>query len=241
MLIVALDHLLYEHNNHMGDTIMKKLLSILFSLSLVLGLGTGALADGQVDKEKQKAYKLIEKTNKDITHKIDKAVKEADKLQAKYFKDVQKLKKKEGVAEGDLAKIANPPEPNMNEVQGLILKVEEELFTAAKLENGYDHLLLVEDDIKDIASILVPCDNPVDGICKEDNGEKVYTEYKELTIKYLEELNKIIKDVYNETRALSEETIIIVGKVGINAVCDWIAVDFAHFTVWIDPIRVVGG
>jgi hypothetical protein len=241
MLIVALDHLLYEHNNHMGDTIMKKLLSILFSLSLVIGLGTSALADGQVDKEKQKAYKLIEKTNKEITHKIDKAVKEADKLQANYFKDVQKLKKKEGVAEGDLAKIANPPEPNMNEVQGLILRVEEELFTAAKHEDSYDHLLLVEDNIKEITSILVPCENPVDGICKKDNGEIVYFEYKVLTAKYLEELNKIIKDVYIETRKMSDETIIIVKKVGIDAVCDWIAVDFAHFTVWIDPIRVVGG
>jgi hypothetical protein len=236
-----LDHLLYEHNDHMGDTIMKKLLSILFSVSLVLGLGTATLADGPVDKEKQKAYKLIEKTNKEITNKIDKAVKEADKLQAKYFKDVQKLKKKEGAAEGDLAKNANQPEPNMNEVQGLILQVEEELFTAAKLENNYDHLLLVEDDIKDIASILAPCENPTDGICKEDNGEKVYSEYKELTLKYLDALNKIIKDVYIETRALSEETIIIVKKVGIDAVCDWIEVDFAHFTVWIDPIRVVGG
>jgi hypothetical protein len=224
----------------MGDTIMKKLLSILFSVSLVLGLGTATLADGPVDKEKQKAYKLIEKTNKEITHKIDKAVKEADKLQAKYFNDVQKLKKKEGVAEGDLAKSANQPEPNMNEVQVLILQVEEELFTAAKLENSYDHLLLVEDNIKVIASVLAPCENPIDGICKEENGEKVYSEYKELTLKYLEELNKIIKDVYIETRALSEETIIIVRKVGINAVCDWIEVDFAHFTVWIDPIHIVG-
>jgi hypothetical protein len=228
----------------MGDIIMmKKLLSILFSILIVFGMGTSALARGQTDKEVQEAYKLIEKTNKEIAHMIDKAVNEADKLQAKYYKDVLKLQKKQGVAGSDLGYQTGT---KMNEVQDLLFEVEEELFSAVKQENTYDHLILVEDEIKGIASIFVSeevvCENPAaDGICKEDNGEKVYDEYIDITNTYLNELNKIITDVYNKTREMSLDTIIRVSQVGITGTCDWVAVDFAHLTVWIDPIRVVGG
>lgn len=68
---------------------LKKVLSILFMAVLVMGLGSPAFANE--DKDVAKALSLIEKTNKEISEKVDKAVVKADQLQSEYKEEVGKL------------------------------------------------------------------------------------------------------------------------------------------------------
>ncbi|WP_053368505.1 hypothetical protein [Bacillus sp. FJAT-27245] len=68
---------------------LKKVLSILFTAILVLGLGSPAFANE--DKDVAKALSLIEKTNQEISEKVDKAVIKADKLQAEYLEEMRKI------------------------------------------------------------------------------------------------------------------------------------------------------
>ncbi|PUB10955.1 hypothetical protein [Paenisporosarcina sp. OV554] len=65
-------------------------------------------------------------------------------------------------------------------------------------------------------------------------------EIDQLTTKYNEELDKIIRSVYEETLQISKETIIEAEEYGIKAECSWVLVEFADRSVWIDPIKVVG-
>jgi thiamine biosynthesis lipoprotein ApbE len=69
---------------------------------------------------------------------------------------------------------------------------------------------------------------------------KLNKEKAKLTTKYNEELDAIIKGVYDETLQLSKKTIKEAAKYGIIAECSWVEVTFADRTVMIDPIKVVG-
>lgn len=61
-----------------------------------------------------------------------------------------------------------------------------------------------------------------------------------LTANYDKELDEIITRVYDETLALSQETIAKAAEKGVIAECSWKLVRFADRYEWIDPIRVVG-
>jgi hypothetical protein len=61
-----------------------------------------------------------------------------------------------------------------------------------------------------------------------------------LTNAYNEQLDKIIKEVYDVTLQTSNEAIAEAAEYGIEAECSWVLVEFADRSVWIDPIRVVG-
>ena len=68
---------------------MKKVLSIVFSATLFLGVGSPAFA---AEKDNVgKVLELIEKTNQEIDKKIEKAVEKADDLQSDYLEDVRKI------------------------------------------------------------------------------------------------------------------------------------------------------
>lgn len=68
---------------------MKKLVAILFTVSLFFSLGTNASA-AELDYSVVNALELIESTNEAIDLKIEEGVKAADELQAQYFIDIRK-------------------------------------------------------------------------------------------------------------------------------------------------------
>ncbi|WP_059171714.1 hypothetical protein [Bacillus sp. FJAT-27445] len=68
---------------------LKKVLSIFFTAVLVLGLGSPAFANE--GKDVAKALSLIEKTNMEISEKVEKAVEKADKLQAEHLQEIKKI------------------------------------------------------------------------------------------------------------------------------------------------------
>lgn len=70
---------------------MRKLLAILFAVSLFFSLGTNASA-AEYDNSVLKALELIESTNNAIDVKIEEGVKAADDLQTQYLKDIRKSK-----------------------------------------------------------------------------------------------------------------------------------------------------
>lgn len=247
MLIVALDHLLYEHNNHMGDTIMKKLLSILFVFSLILGIGTNAFAgEDKVVKEKLKAIELVNKTNEKIRKEIEKGVKKAEKLQADYYTDIEKLQSKDKDLRSKTT-VNNVQDQNIiKEVDEIFSLIEEEVSNVAKTGDISDEMVVVNDKMTTLVSKeQFKCDDIVgtteeNGICRIKNGEPFNSNYKELDDKYNSELEKVITNVYYETLKMSTETISKVKEVGYIAECSWVPVEFGHLIVWIDPIRIVG-
>jgi polyribonucleotide nucleotidyltransferase len=224
----------------MGDINMKKVLSILFSASLILGLGTNAIAgEVKVEKEKQKAIELVNKTNEKIRKEIEKGVKKAEKLQADYYADVEKLQKKE-VDLGSRTTVESVQDDNnIEEIDEIFSIIEEEVSQLAKNDDTSGEMVVISGKMATLISPEKPnCDNKE--ICKFKNGEPLYENYIKLTDKYTSELEEIITSVYYETKKMSDDTITKVSEVGYIGECSWVKVEFGHLIVWIDPIRIVG-
>ncbi|MGU3472327.1 hypothetical protein ACLBWT_14420 [Paenibacillus sp. D51F] len=229
---------------------MKKVLSILFSAALFLGVGSQAFAAEKVDV--QQAMKLIEKTNKEIDEKINSSVKKADKLQADYLLEVRKIEEGDQVVKlkKDKEKVLTDLAAAQNDV-----KKQEELNKklakiTAELENEQTK---IDNEITDINQDIM--DATFQLVTAEDKDSKKIEEkisklnkklnersekYQEKTQKFTSELEKIITEVYDETLKMSAETIKKAAELGVQAECSWKLVRFADKWVWIDPIRVVG-
>jgi hypothetical protein len=230
----------------MGDSNMKKFLSIIFSASLIFGMGTSALADESPENFKvQEALNLIIKTNAKIQEKIDKAEADAAKVRTEYLADVVKM----GgiVEESELTlslKATKQTETTIEDIQDVLSSIEIKLLEEAKIDKTEDHLQAVKDEISEISTLLA-ADETVNGfatsgeIIKKDNGAVLYWQYKELTDKYVKKLDKIITNVYTQTKKMSEHTIKKVEGV-VVAECELVSVTFGHLDVMIDPIRIVG-
>lgn len=216
---------------------MKKILSTLFSVTLFLGMGTSAFADVvDVDPEKQKAYDLIEKTNEKIQDKIDKAKEESDKLQADYFADIQKIREESVIDEIEGAQKASQLDlASVEEIQSVLFSIEKELILE---QEGTD-------EIDEITTLLVSSENVPTFKSKEDLLEyllqdSISKKYEDRTIKYVDQLDKIITKLFTETKKMSDHTIEKVKKADVQAECHWVLESFAGLEVWIDPIRIVG-
>ncbi|MDR6124989.1 peptidoglycan hydrolase CwlO-like protein [Bacillus sp. SLBN-46] len=70
---------------------LKKVFAMLISILLLVAFGTSAFAAETKSTDYDKVIASIEKTNYEIEEKIAKAVSDADKLEAKYISDIQKL------------------------------------------------------------------------------------------------------------------------------------------------------
>jgi hypothetical protein len=231
----------------MGDTIMKKLLSILFSVSLIFGMGTNAFAgEDKIVKEKQKAIELVNKTNEKIRKEIEKGVKKAEKLQADYYADVEKLQNKDKDLKNKIPVDSLQDQSNIEEIDEIFSIIEEEVSNVAKTGEINGELVVVNENTTTLISPeKFNCENfegaiEKNGICRYQNGEPFNSNFKELDDKYTLELEKIINNVYYETLKMSTETISKVKEVGYIAECSWVQVEFGHLIVWIDPIRIVG-
>jgi hypothetical protein len=229
----------------MGDSNMKKVLSILFSASLILGMGTNAIAgEAKVEKEKQKAIELVNKTNEKIRKEIEKGVEEAEKLQAEYYADVEKLQKKEEDIVNLTTFSSLKDENNIEQINEIFSIIEKEVSKVAETGGSFSEMVIVNEEMTNLISLKrVYCED-TEGItieiCKVQNEEPLYTHYTELTDKYTSKLEKIITDVYYKTQNMSFDTISKVMEVGYIAECSWVQVEFGHLKVWIDPIRIVG-
>jgi Rad3-related DNA helicase len=228
----------------MGDSNMKKVLSILFSASLILGMGTNAIAgEAKVEKEKQKAIELVNKTNEKIRKEIEKGVEEAEKLQAEYYADVEKLQEKEDIV--NITTFASlKDESNIKEINEIFSIIEDEVSKVAENGGRYSEMVILNEEMTNLISLdKVYCED-TEGvtmeICKVQNEETLYTQYTELTDRYTSKLEKIINNVYYKTQNMSFDTISKVQEVGYRAECSWVQVEFGHLKVWIDPIRIVG-
>lgn len=231
----------------MEDSNMKKILSILFSASLIFGLGTNTFAGEKlVEKEKQKAIELVNKTNEKIRKEIEKGVKKAEKLQADYYANVEKLQNKDEDFESNITVDSIQDESNIEEINEIFSIIEEEVSNIAKTGDIYDEINIVSGKMTPLVSqVQFNCQNiegatVENGICRSRNEEPLSSDYNELTNKYKSELEEIITTVYTDTLKMSNDTILKVSEVGYNAECSWVEVEFGHLKVWIDPIRIVG-
>jgi hypothetical protein len=233
----------------MEDCNMKKILSIIFSASLIWGITTSAFADVSTvnSQDVQKGYEIIDKTNEKINEKIVKAQVEAGKLFEEYLAAVEKLNNEKGEAARGDSSIQNSyqkVEFDKAAIEDIVLTIEKELFNKISSEevNSDNHLSVVDNEINSIKFLLASNENTIQEISsKTDPDSQLYWEYEELTDKYLKKLDKIITNVFNQTKKMSDQTIKRVEKYDIVAVCDWVSVQFGHRYVDIDPIRVVGG
>lgn len=229
----------------MGDSNMKRFLSIIFSASLIFGMGTSAFADVRTkDANEEKAISLIEKTNEKIDEKIKKAKEEADKLKADYLADIHKINEEIGkeVQVGYL-KAPQTFEVSEEDIQEILFTLEEELII--ELDNTEDHLVVNEEKIAE--STLEAGQNEVeaqkptlDDLLAELLVNTSSKKYEDRTIKYVKQLDHIITKVFYETKKMSEQTIEKASKLGVKAQCQWVQHFFADVEVWIDPIQIVG-
>lgn len=228
---------------------MKKVLSVLFAVALVFGMGTPAFASE--DEDIKKAIELIEKTNLEIDQKIEKAVIEADKLQANYIYEVRKIEEGDkiikleeekgkvlsnlGAAKNDLRKQADLNE-KLFEINNKI--ADEKAKINSKMAE-------INQEIADVTAQLVVREDKEtkkleEKIHKLENKLNEKSEKcQEKTKKYTEDLEEVITRIYNETLKMSAETIKKAADKGVQAECSWKLVRFADKWVWIDPIRVV--
>ncbi|MFE7062121.1 hypothetical protein ACFVAD_08210 [Sutcliffiella sp. NPDC057660] len=80
---------------------MKKIMALIFTAILMLGISSPVFASEE--KDIAKALEMIEQTNLEIEKKIEKGVTKADKLYAEYLKDIQRLEEDEKL-ENDVKK-----------------------------------------------------------------------------------------------------------------------------------------
>lgn len=229
---------------------MKKAVSVLFTLAIILGVVSPAFAAEENDNV-AKALALIEKTNKEIDIKIEKAVLEADGLQTDYLQDVRKIEVGDKIVKLDeerekalqelhnagndlnkinkatekLADIEKKKEEEQNRVSKKISEIQQELDEAtASLVNAED---------KDAKKLQEKIDKLTEKLNKRSEL------YAEKTARYTERLQKVIQRIYDEAIVMSQDTIAKVAEYGVIAECNWKLVRFADQWVWIDPVRVV--
>lgn len=227
---------------------MKRVLVVLFSLLLLIGVGTPTYAAS--DKDISAALELITKTNKDIDGKIERAVKKADELQASYLIDIRKIEEGDTVVtlKNDREKVladltAAKNDSDKNKLTQKLNDINEKLaIEQAKIESKINAL---QKDIDDATSQLVSTEEK-DTKKLEEKIQKLSkkllekeTKAVERTLRYTGDLDKVITDVYNETMKMSIDTIKKAADKGVIAECEWKLVRFADRWEWIDPIRVV--
>ncbi|MCM3764194.1 hypothetical protein [Neobacillus niacini] len=228
---------------------MKKVLAILFSAAVFLGIASPAFA---AEDDYQKGIELIEKTNKEIDKKIEEAVGKADRLQADYLLDIRKIE------EGDkIVKLKGEKEKALSdlEVAKNDIKKQNELHKKlaeinAKLDEQQakinSKITEINQEIDKITGQLLSGDGKDVQKLEEkinklnQNLDEKSAKSEEKTKRFTKELDKVITGVFEETLIMSNETIKKAAKKGVQAECSWQLVRFADKWVWIDPIRIVG-
>lgn len=229
---------------------MKKIVSTVLTLLLFLSLGTTSFAN-ESDNH-QKGIEVIEKANLEIDEKIEKAVNEANKLQAQYLTDIReieegkelvKLKDEWAKANSELAK-AREDGKDIEKFEDKLQQIEASLAFHEKRIN--DKIAQLEKDIVEFNSSLETADGKdlkkLEGKLEKLNSQlSAKTEKaEEKTARYTKKLDEVIEKVFNETLKMSEEAIEKATKEGVIAECSWKLVQFGHKSVWIDPIRIIG-
>ncbi|RHW40328.1 hypothetical protein D1B31_12305 [Neobacillus notoginsengisoli] len=114
---------------------LKKVLAILFTAILVMGLGSPALASENADVAK--GLQLIEQTNKEIDKKIEKAVAKADNLQAEYLYEQKKIKERNDEFQKDIEEatleLMAAEEKDAKKLEDKIKKLNEKLYEQSKI------------------------------------------------------------------------------------------------------------
>jgi hypothetical protein len=237
-----------QYYKFMEDSNMKKVLSILFSASLILGITTSAFAsENSVNSQDvNKGYEIIKKTNDKINEKIAKAQYEAGKLFEEYLAAVEKLDNEKGEAvRADSTILSSDQKVEFDKVaiEDIVLTIEQELFKKISSEEVSDNHVSVDGSETNSNKLLLALNGNTNYeiLSETDPNSQLHWEYQDLTDKYLKKLEKIITNVFNQTKKMSDQTIKRVQKYDIVAECDWVSVKFGHRYVDIDPIRVVGG
>lgn len=190
---------------------MKKLMTALFSLVLLLSLATPAFANG--DTSHSEALEVVDEKNNEIYSEIDHGVAATDALKSDYFNDISQL--------DEVAHI-------------LTLKQEKTAILVALEASGQENHALnevlteKEAQLEQAHQVL-------------NSSSKQVQTYFELTAAYEAERDAIIKHVYDVTLALTNQGIQEAAELGLLAKCSWVHVRFGDTREWIDPIEVVGG
>jgi hypothetical protein len=92
---------LFRDQKKEGERNMKKIMALIFTAILMLGISSPVFASEE--KDIAKALEMIEQTNLEIEKKIEKAVLKSDKLHAEYLMDIQRLEEDEKL-ENDVTK-----------------------------------------------------------------------------------------------------------------------------------------
>lgn len=226
---------------------VKKVLALTLTAFLTASLGTSAFAASKTtDVEKTLAF--IEETNQNIELEIEKAVVQADQLEADYLQDIKKLEEDAAVA-------------NLREQQQKLLELLNKTSDPAKKGLLSSQLyevnaqIQIDTDIinekitnlhKELSNVSVVKRNKSQNNDAANATDKILgkllkteSQYNERTQRYVDDLNKLINDLDNTTRRMSDEAIQRGAENGIVVERYWTHVQLAERWVWIDPIRVV--
>ena len=100
---------------------MKKIMALIFTAILMLGISSPVFASEE--KDIAKALEMIEQTNLEIEKKIEKAVSKSDKLYAEYLMDLQRLEE-----DGKLENNVKKKEEFNKTLDKIIAKVYDQTF-----------------------------------------------------------------------------------------------------------------
>jgi len=230
----------------------KKLLassSILMLTLFLVSSSVFASPTANLTKDQQEALKIIEKANKEIDSKIEKAVKKADKLQEDYLRDVRiieqgknvvKLTEKLDKLNGKLQGESDPAKKNklaadVAEAQQKLAQENADVSAeVAEINGEVDELLasLITADDKDHSKVQ----KKIDKLNAKISGQAA--ELAERTEKYTRELNELITKLYDETLEISNKAIQKAAELGVHVENFWKLVKLGDQWVWIDPLVV---
>jgi hypothetical protein len=224
----------FDADNNMEVMYLRKWLSLLFSATLVFGIGTSAVAGTQTTNNKAKADAIVEKANNEILDIIEKGVLDSAELQQKYLAEVAELNAK--------------PQPNDQIVEQVKTYLYEKYGTFLDA-NGDVNFEIQEDEGTADNEILAAVENIVELVDVENfnvatlatnSNEVDHKKLEKVTEKYVKELSKTIAKVYDDTKNVSLKSIKEISKLNHEAKRYWVPVMFNGITVQIDPIQIVG-
>ncbi|MHC0037520.1 hypothetical protein [Pseudoneobacillus sp. C159] len=212
---------------------MKKWLSLLFSATLVFGIGTSAMAGKSTVKDIDKANAVAEKANAEILDIIEQGVVTAANLQEEYVANLAKLNASPQAND----EIAQQVKVFLNEKYGAII-IDNEVNFEEQVDPG-----------EASPTILLAVQQIEDSVVSEESSNQTFAKMasdvdtvkvEKVTEKHVKKLSERIAKVYEDTKKVSMKAIKDANKLGFEAKRYWVPVNFNGVTVQIDPIQIVG-
>ncbi|WP_310551013.1 hypothetical protein [Paenibacillus glufosinatiresistens] len=228
---------------------LKKLFSggALMLLLLIMTCGSALAAPAVTDRtaqNREEALKIVERANQEIQGKIAAAVEQADRMQQDYVKAVTAIRQSQALAKLNELKVKYLTEGSAARKAQMAAEMAALEPQAANDNPQVDRVLAdIDQKSRELIDTAFAQRGTVSLNARELTASFQNQSLQDLTaslvtLKYSNDLDKLIRNLYNETLAIADGAIAQAARLGVKAERYWELVTLGDRQVWIDPIAV---